>query len=184
MRVLDSIACSGEHNDATAVGAAAFECGSTVRFSIDIEEASKTIRRISYSSNGCGFTVAAAEAIAAETRGKSLTELHGSQDLEDMVADALGDICPNRRHCIDLSASAFRLALSNFRQRSVDEFQGETALICTCFGISEETVLEVIERTSAVDTAQVSAACRAGSGCGSCRMLIQELIDASLSKDI
>jgi NAD(P)H-nitrite reductase large subunit len=50
-------------------------------------------------------------------------------------------------------------------------------LICTCFGISEDTIQSVISETGAETVEAVGDACNAGTGCGSCRFLIQELID-------
>jgi len=82
-----------------------------------------------------------------------------------------------RQHCFDLALEAFRSALADHRNRTIEEFRGEKALICTCFGVTEETIVGVIE-AGASDVSQVSAACNAGLGCGSCQMLIRELIDA------
>jgi len=70
--------------------------------------------------------------------------------------------------------------MAAYRERRVEEFQGEKALICTCFGVSEETIVTAISENSLSDVDQVVDLCRAGSGCGSCRMLIQELVDMRL----
>jgi NifU-like protein len=74
--------------------------------------------------------------------------------------------------------AAFRAALAEYRSKVIEEFKGERALICTCFGVSEDTIIKTIERDAPTDISEVSAACKAGTGCGSCRMLIQELIDS------
>jgi NifU-like protein len=70
-----------------------------------------------------------------------------------------------------------RLGLADYRTYAIEEFRGERALICTCFGVSEESVQRYIEAEMPETVAEVTAACRAGGGCGSCRMLIQEMID-------
>jgi NifU-like protein len=67
--------------------------------------------------------------------------------------------------------------MAAYRARRIEEFQGEKALICTCFGVSEETIIGAIAENGFTEVEQVSKAYRAGSGCGSCRFLIQELID-------
>jgi NifU-like protein len=157
---------------------AAFECGGSARFWVSIQSATKTLENVDYAANGCGFMIAAAEVIARVARGRKLTELHGTSGLEATVMEQIGPIPDERNHCLQVSAAAFRNALAEYRSRTAEEFQGEKALICTCFGITEETVLAVIEETDASDPSEVSAACNAGSGCGSCRMLIQEMIDA------
>jgi NifU-like protein len=83
----------------------------------------------------------------------------------------------DRRQCAGVVFEALHKALAEYRTLRLREFKGEEALICTCFGVSEETIVSVIESKGLSDVSQVADVCRAGSGCGSCRMLIQELID-------
>jgi NifU-like protein len=61
----------------------------------------------------------------------------------------------------------------------IEEFTGEKALICTCFGVSEETIERVIANNRCETVEEVSQKCNAGSGCGSCQPLIQEIIDSN-----
>jgi len=68
--------------------------------------------------------------------------------------------------------------MSHYRELRVSEYEGEKALICTCFGISEDTIVATIKENKITDVEEVADQVRAGSGCGSCRMLIQELIDS------
>jgi len=58
-------------------------------------------------------------------------------------------------------------------------FRGEMAVVCTCFGGSETTVADLIESNNTSDIAEISAACDWGITCGSCRMLIRELIHST-----
>ena len=157
---------------------AAIECGARVRFTIVVDPDTKTLRHVGYETNGCGFMIAASESIAQAVQGRNLTDLHGTMDLKGITGSENEPIPWNRTHCTLVSASAFRQALANYRSKVVEEFHGEKALICTCFGVSEETIAGIIERTGAMEVSDVSAACNAGAGCGSCRMLIQEMIDS------
>jgi NifU-like protein len=68
-------------------------------------------------------------------------------------------------------------ALANFRAFQVEEWTGEKALICSCFGVSEETIENLIKTNSLETVEEVTDVCNAGGGCGSCQPLIQELID-------
>ncbi|RMG02109.1 MAG: (2Fe-2S)-binding protein [Acidobacteria bacterium] len=78
-----------------------------------------------------------------------------------------------------MSFDALKSAFAELRRKQIQEFSGEKALICTCFGVSEETIESVVKEMAAETIEQVIEACRAGSGCGSCRPLIQEIIDQS-----
>lgn len=158
--------------------AVSFECGSYVGISLLISDDSKQIEAAGYRTNGCGFMIAAAEASLAALVGKRLTELHGHPGPEPEAELApFGTIPAERKQCIDLVQNAVRDALANYRSRLIEEFRGERALICTCFGVSEDTVEELILSGKARHPDNIAEACNAGSGCGSCRMLIQAMID-------
>ncbi|MEO6466864.1 MAG: (2Fe-2S)-binding protein [Pyrinomonadaceae bacterium] len=150
---------------------AKFDCGCFLRVEMHIGGSSDRIDQVSYKTNGCGFIVEAAESVSTRLRGMRLTELNGQIHLRAEVAD--------RSACSRVVLNAFRAAFADHRTRRVEEFRGEKALICTCFGVAEETVEEFVRSSHPADVSEVSQSLRAGAGCGSCRMLIQEIIDAN-----
>ncbi len=125
--------------------------------------------------------VAAADVLSEWLREKTLADLHGlaEAELTHIVFEKLCAFPADRVQCAEITFQALRKAMAVYRERRVEEFQGEKALICTCFGVSEETIAAAISENSFTDVDQVVELCRAGSGCGSCRILIQELIDVS-----
>jgi NifU-like protein len=134
------------------------------------------------SSNGCGYMIGAAETITGIVNGKSVRELHGLDpaDISERVYEILGEFPDERQHCCQLAVDALAGAFAAFRRKRIEEFSGEKALICTCFGISEDAIESLIRERGITQISKVSEACNAGSGCGSCRMLIQEMIDAAV----
>lgn len=162
---------------------ASFACGCFVRFRLDIDPETKQVKGAAALTNGCGFMIAAADTLAETVEGKCLTDLHGSGDDElTHIAEAeLGPFPQERRHCLATPIAALHAAFADFRSYLIEEFQGETALICTCFGVSEATVAQCIADIRAETVEQVTETCRAGGGCGSCRMLIAEMIDIARS---
>ena len=130
--------------------------------------------------------IAAADVLADDVKNQKLTNLHGSEsdDIKRRVGSILGIFPEHRRHCLGTSISALRAAFTDYRTRRLDEFRGEKALICTCFGISEESIEKCIADNDPETAAEVAKLCRAGSGCGSCRMLIQEMIDIARVENI
>lgn len=154
-------------------------CGSFVRFHLTIDTATNEIVNVTFTTNGCGFAIAFADLLAERITGMNLTGLHGldgSEFHEGLIAE-LGEFPAGRGHCPEIGLEALRLALADFRALRLDEFRGEKALICTCFGVSEEKIDGVISELSLRTVEEVGDACNAGSGCGSCRMLIQEMLD-------
>jgi NifU-like protein len=158
---------------------ASFVCGSVVRLSVNIDVDSGRIEKARFRTNGCGFMIAAADALCDRLANRPLAELHGLDDNELILdlADDLGTFPPERVQCAVVVFESLRSAMSVHRAHRIEEFVGEKALICTCFGVSEESIIAAISENGFTDVEQVAVKCRAGSGCGSCRFLIQELID-------
>jgi NifU-like protein len=163
--------------DATGKSAS-LECGTYVLFELSIEAETKCIEKISYKSNGCGFMIAAADVLAGEFDGRRLTELNALTDEpQQLTLDALGKFPSARLHCANAVFEALRDAFADFRRRRIEEFAGEKALICTCFGVTEEVIENVINKHLATTVDEVGRICNAGTGCGSCQMMIQEMIE-------
>ena len=173
---------AGRADGANATGTeASFICGAAARFTLRIEKETKAICEARYQTSGCGFLIAAAEKLAEKIVGKKLTELHGfdHSQMQSEIENEIGKFPASRRHCAELCADALQAALADFRAARLEEFTGEKALICTCFGVSEETIERAVGEYSLESVEQVIDVCRAGGGCGSCQLLIQEIIDAS-----
>ena len=155
-------------------------CGSVVRFSISLSIDGKAVTGVRFNSNGCGYMVAVADALSSHLSGRHLNSLGGLQqiDLAETISTIVGPIPHERGHCAATCIAAVRTAFANCRERRIAGFHGDDPLICSCFGVGENTIRAVIEQNNADSVDAVTTACNAGGGCGSCRMLIQELIDS------
>jgi NAD(P)H-nitrite reductase large subunit len=94
------------------------------------------------------------------------------------LSTGFGNAPLERRECLDSVVKAAASAFANQRSRRAQEFRGEEALICTCFNVTEDRIRQAIadERISSVQ--RVGEATNAGTGCGSCQLLIQEILDS------
>ncbi len=147
---------------------------------ISITENIRKLDQVGFESGGCAYMNASASVIAEKLRGLDMRSFGSKIDQisRACVETELGTFPDERSECLQGVIDAFRGAISDHSSRSVDEFPGEQALICTCFGITEDRLFAAIKTRNAADVESVADACNAGSGCGSCRMLIQEYIDA------
>ena len=176
----------GKIDEANAVGtSASFICGAFVRVFLQIELKTKEILEAKFNSNACGFTIAAADVLSEIVVGKRLTELHGldKEILQSQIGEKLERFPARREHCAELCLNALQAAFADFRSFQIEEFAGEKALICTCFGVSEETIENIIKENSPETVEQITEICGAGGGCGSCQPLIQEILDISLEEN-
>jgi NifU-like protein len=164
-----------------AVGAEArFSCGSFIKFSLSIDLENTRVAGAGITSNGCGYMLAAADVLLEFVENKRLADLHGLAlpELAELIENSLGEIPDGRSECVDAGIRALRLAFADLRARQIEEFRGEKALICTCFGVTEEDLETHIAKNDLETVDAVALACNAGSGCGSCSALIQEILDS------
>ncbi len=176
VRILDDLR-HADNKAANCVGKDAnFSCGCVVRIGLAIDLESRIVREAKFVTNGCGWMVASAEIICKFLDGKELGDLHGLSDSE--MLNRLGPVEIERAACVSASIAAVKAAFADFRLRQIEEFSGEKALICTCFGVTEDRIVTAINEYALKTVEQVGLNTNAGTGCGSCRMLIQEIIDA------
>ncbi|MEZ5345693.1 MAG: iron-sulfur cluster assembly scaffold protein [Pyrinomonadaceae bacterium] len=174
----DSQANSGSFSSPSAMGSEVdFSCGVSLKFSLQIDPETKTITAAKFRTNGCGFVIAAADLLSENITGSALIDLHALQDQEKELQQEFGGIPENRLHCFGLAMGALQNALAEYRNSQAAEWEGEKALICTCFGISEEVIEKTIADENLSTVEEVGASCNAGMGCGSCQFLIREILD-------
>lgn len=182
----DSSGNSGSCPGANARGrGVSLVCGCAISFAMRIQGSPRSVENAKFGTNGCGYMIAAANVIAESVKGKILADLHGldKREMFSLVEGELGEL-PSARHvCIEACLDALRMAFADFRRGQIEEFRGEEPLICTCFGIGEDVVRAYVVEKRAETVDVVTRDCRAGGGCGSCRMLIQEIIDGAAVND-
>ena len=162
-----------------AGSAAAVQCGTHIRFEVRLLERTGPLSYADFRTNGCGFMIAAADALTEIIRGQRVSELHALDPtkLRTAVEARLGIFPAGRAHCLRVSIEALRAAFADLRQRRIEEFTGEKALICTCFSVTEDVVEDLITGQGIGTVREVGDACNAGTGCGSCQPIIQDMID-------
>jgi NifU-like protein len=167
--LLSSIRCAGVLTSYDAEGLEVrIDCGSWVRFQLVFDK--DKIQEVKFTSNGCGVMITSAESLARRITGKRLTDLGGTQiELAGSAFDS------GRQLCIEAALSSLKRAFAAYREKRIAD-AGETAIACTCFGVSIDTI-ECVISNGASSVEDVSKETRAGGGCGSCRMLIQEILD-------
>lgn len=113
--------------------------------------------------------IATAVGFSERLVGRSLQGLEGLEDFGQ--SDEVGG-------CAETAADALRSAFATYRNRQVAEFIGERALICSCFGIGEDVIEAALRDPEVHSLDDLMDTTRAGTGCGSCRMLLEEMLDA------
>jgi NifU-like protein len=158
--------------------AASFVCGATVRLSIQIDE-SQNISQAKFRAAGCEVLIGVLSLLTEKVLRKSTAE---AASIAQSSAQLIGelDVREDKRHCVQLACDALLSAIREYSDAARDEWNGDEALICTCFFVSEKTIEREIQLKGLTTVREVIAACNAGGGCGSCQPLIVEILEASL----
>lgn len=152
---------------------ASFQCGAALRLSLRIDEAQR-ITQAKFKAAGCSSLVAAASLLTEAVTGKTSGE---AASLAQQPAKIANEIGSERTDCAALACDALVAAIREYSDSVRDEWEGDEALICTCFGVSERTIEHEVRSHSLANIEQVTRACNAGAGCRSCVPLIQDIID-------
>jgi NifU-like protein len=172
---------AGEVEGADAVGdTGSLTCGAVLRLSLKIDAASRVVTEAKFKATGCGFLIASASVLAEMLNGLTVGEA-GQLSEKSLAATAivehLRDVPPDRMHCVELCLDALAAAIRHYRETILEEWTGDEALICTCFGVSEKSIERVIHAGSLETLTQVTKACNAGGGCRSCHPLIEDILE-------
>ena len=167
----------GDAGEPSFVGrAASLTCGAHVRFSIQVDE-NQIVSQARFRAVGCNVLVAAASMLTERVQG--LTTADAAVIGQDPVAlaERIGSMESVR--CVGLACDALVDAIRAFSDAARDDWTGDEALICTCFFVSERTIENEIRSRGLATVAEVTSACNAGGGCGSCHQLIQEILETN-----
>jgi NifU-like protein len=155
---------------------ASFQCGASLRISLRID-ASQRITDAKFKAAGCSVLVASASLLINEILGKTTGEAAVLSQHAGSITEQLGANESGRSECAAIACEALVAAIAQFSNSVRDEWNGDEALICTCFGVSERTIELEIQANRLSTIAEVTAACNAGAGCRSCYPLIEDMLD-------
>lgn len=163
----------GDASEPSFVGrAASMECGAAVRVSIQIDEQHR-IAQAKFKAAGCSALVASLSILTERVTGIAPADAA-------VIAQAPKSVTGNSEdlHCAKLGCDALVAAIQSYSDAVRHEWNGDEALICTCFCVSERVIETEIAQKGLSSISEVIQACNAGGGCGSCHPLIEEMLDA------
>lgn len=167
----------GDAGEPSFIGrAASFTCGARVRLSIQIDE-SHNISQARFKVAGCETLIGSLSMLTERVEGLTTTEAALlAQDPVALVAEF--KVESDRHHCVQLACDSLVAAVREYSNAAREEWNGDEALICTCFFVSEQTIEREIREKGLMTVREVTAACNAGGGCGSCQPLIVDILES------
>lgn len=167
----------GDADEPSFVGrAASLTCGAHVRLSIQVDE-NQRLTQAKFKAAGCSVLVASTSLLTERVVNVPTAEAAIIGQDAGALKHYFPELEPGREHCPKLACDALLAAIREYSDAARDEWAGDEALICTCFFVSERTIEREIASRGLQTVADVTRACNAGGGCGSCHQLIQEILD-------
>lgn len=167
----------GDADEPSFVGrAASLVCGAHVRFSLQIDE-EHVVSQAKFKAVGCSVLVAASSLLTERVLNVPTADAAIIGQGVNLLSESLANLEPEREHCPQLACDALLAAIREYSDAARGEWIGDEALICTCFFVSERTIESEIATRGLRTVAEVTSACNAGGGCGSCHQLIQEILE-------
>lgn len=151
-------------------------CGDALRLHLKIDVETDKILDARFQTFGCTSAIASSEALVELIKGLTLDEALKVTNKD--IANYLGGLPEAKMHCSVMGQEALEAAIYNHRgiKRDVHEDDDEGALICTCFGISENKIRRVIVENNLSTAEEVTNYVKAGGGCGTCLTNIDDII--------
>lgn len=150
-------------------------CGDALRLHLKIDVAADRILDSRFQTFGCTSAIASSSALTEMIKGMTLDEALNVTNKE--IAEFLGGLPEAKMHCSVMGQEALEAAIYKYRGIEVEHHDDdEGALICSCFGISDAKIRRVIIENNLTTAEQVTNYVKAGGGCGSCLLDIEDLI--------
>jgi NifU-like protein len=151
-------------------------CGAVARVSLHINDAQRIVDA-KFKVAGCTVLVSALSAVTEQVKNTTTAQAAAlAEDLET-IERGLGPDAAGRDDCVLLASEALLEAIRAYSNSARDHWNGDDALICTCFGVSERTIENEIKAKRLDSIAAVTRACNAGAGCRSCYPLIEDILE-------
>jgi NifU-like protein len=167
----------GEARQPSFIGrSASFQCGATMRISLHIDELQRIVEA-KFKAAGCSVLVASASLLTDQVLGKTTGEAAAFGQRAELIEKLLGSVTTERTDCPGLACEALVAAIREYSDAMRHSWEGDQALICTCFGVSERRIEQAIHENHLTTVAEVTRACNAGAGCRSCYPLIEDILD-------
>lgn len=152
-------------------------CGDALRLHLKIDVEQDKILDSRFQTFGCTSAIASSSALTEMIKGLTLDEALNVSNKD--IAEYLGGLPEAKMHCSVMGQEALEAAIYKYRGIEVEHHEeDEGALICTCFGISENKIRRVIIENDLISAEEVTNYVKAGGGCGSCLTGIEDIIAA------
>jgi NifU-like protein len=150
-------------------------CGDALRLHLKIDEETQTITDARFQTFGCASAIASSSALTQLLIGKKVDDAMTLDNRQ--IADYLGGLPEEKMHCSVMGQEALEAAIYTYKGIPLESHEeDEGALICSCFGVTDNRIKRIIIENDLTTAEQVTNYVKAGGGCGSCLADIDDIV--------
>jgi NifU-like protein len=170
----------GVIDDADGVGeVGSLACGDALTLYFKLDD-NKKIKDVKFQTFGCASAIASSSALTEMLKGLSLED--AEKITNEDIAEFLGGLPKQKMHCSVMGRDALEKAIANYRGEAEKKVEGN--IVCECFGVTDLEIERAVKENALSSIEDVTNYVKAGGGCESCHDKIQEIIDATLGREI
>jgi len=156
-------------------------CGDALRLHLKIEIEQDSILDARFQTFGCTSAIASSSALTELVKGMTLDQALAVTNQD--IANYLGGLPEAKMHCSVMGQEALEAAIYNYRGIPlVSHEEDEGALVCSCYGITDSRIRRIIIENDLTTAEQVTNYVKAGGGCGSCLVNIDDILVSVLAE--
>ncbi|MGF1491389.1 MAG: Fe-S cluster assembly protein NifU [Microcoleaceae cyanobacterium] len=150
-------------------------CGDALRLHLKIDEETQTITDAKFQTFGCASAIASSSALTQLLKGRKVDDAMNLTNRQ--IADYLGGLPEEKMHCSVMGQEALEAAIYSYKGIPLETHEDdEGALLCSCFGVTENRIRRIIIENQLTTAEEVTNYVKAGGGCGSCLADIDDII--------
>jgi len=156
-------------------------CGDALRLHLKIQIEEDSILDARFQTFGCTSAIASSSALTELVKGLTLDQALNVTNQD--IANFLGGLPEAKMHCSVMGQEALEAAIFNYRGIPlVNHADDEGALVCSCYGITDSRIRRIIIENDLTTAEQVTNYVKAGGGCGSCLVDIDDILVSVLTE--
>jgi len=150
-------------------------CGDALRLHLKIQIEQDSILDARFQTFGCTSAITSSSALTELVKGLTLDQALNVTNQD--IANFLGGLPEAKMHCSVMGQEALEAAIFNYRGIPlVNHADDEGALVCSCYGITDSRIRRIIIENDLTTAEQVTNYVKAGGGCGSCLVDIDDIL--------
>lgn len=156
-------------------------CGDALRLHLKIDIEQDSILDARFQTFGCTSAIASSSALTELIKGLTLDQALKVTNQD--IAQYLGGLPEAKMHCSVMGQEALEAAIYNYRGIPLDNHEeDEGVLVCSCYGITDSRIRRIIIENDLTTTEQVTNYVKAGGGCGTCLVDIDDILASVLAE--